>query len=485
MKKLHFLLSTMLVAMLMAVNPVQADNIDLQKAKQLGAYYLGVQSGAKSMTEADLTLVYQIPNVDQNIPALYFFNSSNGGSIVMSGSDCVSPVISYSSEEPIEIDHMAPAMLWYYLEFAKQVVAAQNANLTAKAEVSAEWKDLENHRVAAPSGAKSIYNTIKSVWGQDYPYNNLCPTIRDTHCVTGCVATAMAQIVKYWEYPTSGTGTIKYYWDEGYTYLKMKLDTVTFNYDKMPDTAFRGYYYTCNWTDEQIYETAKLNYACGLVNHMGYGIDGSGAAGRVYTKDAFTTYFKYDASTIKAAERSSKTDEQWKEMLKTELKNKRPVYYTAADPTSAGGDARHAFIITGYNTDNDRVRVNWGWDGSGNSTWFKIMEYQLNQSGYYFTDEHYAIWGIKPPSTEIRDMETVEEEAMPAYPNPAHTWVSIPYVLNGANSALLQIFSVDGRMMEQREVFANADKANINVESYPKGIYVYRINGKASKFVVE
>lgn len=509
MKRNHRILGLVVAFLLLQFSTFNAfaGDINRQTARQLASNFMSVKTGEKSLKAADMELVYEIPNTEKGIPAIYFFNSANGGFVVLSGNDCMDPVIAYSAESNIDPNNIPPAMLWYLQNFVDNICYYQNNNVQPDAQHVQMWKDLSVCNVQ-PDNAKYIYKTIKSIWNQDYPFNYYSPMVTsedgtDTDkAPVGCVATAMAMICKYWSYPVNPTGYISYYWTEGKTRLSARLDTVQFNYDLMPDTAFRGNSYTTWWNDAQIKEVSKLDYMLGLVNHMDFGYEGSGSVTQYYGVDALTKYFKFDKDSIQELSRTSaqwanytgtpnEKDTLWAETMGEEVHKKRPVFYTGHDNSSGGVHAGHAFIMERYNTTTKQGWFNWGWGGSGDC-WCNVISSTLRTNGYNFSSSHYVIIGIQPPADTLNAGENVaintvsnETSIAPIYPNPSNNWISVPYELGDQNSATLEIVTLDGRVMERRTVFAANNKTSINVSNYAKGVYVCRINGVTRKFVVE
>jgi hypothetical protein len=199
---------------------------------------------------------------------------------------------------------------------------------------------------------------VETRWNQDAPYNNLCPLDGISRSMTGCVATAMAQIMKYHEHPTTRTEPIPTY-------------TTTDKKIKVPDTAHPIANVTnYNWTQmlnsyisstsTQKTAVATLMYHCGASVEMNYTADESGANSRKVVT-ALKTYFDYDAGTTYLG-RNYHSYEEWVNLLKTELKANRPVYYDGYG--KLGDDVfGHAFVCDGYDT-ADFFHFNWGWGGS-------------------------------------------------------------------------------------------------------------------------
>lgn len=475
-----------------SVNQVHADNVDLAKAKQIGAYYMKVQSGAKSLTPENLDLVYQIDNTVMQVPALYFFNTTNNGFVIVAGNDCMDPIIGYSTEKGLDPNNMPSNLLWFLNGYVQSIVYAQNNDLQPSKEIKASWNELLNEELA-PATPKQIYKTLQSTWGQDYPYNAHCPVINGENACTGCVATAMAQIIKYWEYPIAPTGNVTY---NGGT---AHFGQYKFDYSLMPNEYVYG-----GWSEDQVNEVADLNYLCGVSVRMSYGTTeqgGSGAVTNMYLEKAMTNNWKYDKNSFQSLNRrnaqwqwsntSTSTpthgDTLWVDTCVKEIKAKRPVFYTGADLTSGGKDARHAWVLDGYNSSNKRVHMNFGWDGYGDG-YFNLYTSNLNALSYHFTSEHTAYF-MRPPQDTLDArmvaIDRVENDVFtaPAYPNPTSSIFTIPYKLNDG-SAILQVISADGRVIESRKIEGEGS-VTLNVRNWAKGVYIYRINGCSKKFIVQ
>ena len=470
-------------------NQSVADNVDLKKAKEVGAYYMAVQSGQKSLNSDDLNLVYQIPNAQMNIPAIYFFNTVNGGFVMVAGTDCMDPIIGYSTEGTFDPNNIPPSMMAFLNGYVQSIVYSQNNNLTPSADIQKTWDELVERRLPeAKDGEKTIYGTMSSTWDQSYPYNTLSPYINGTQSPTGCVATALAQIIHYWEYPHVGNGYTAYEISTG-EMLHANFGETYYDYSLMPDTL------KPTSSAAEIYATSLLNFHVGVAVNMGFGEEGSSAQSSDCVK-ALKKYFKYDASQIRTIDRTKEfflnnsntpnaKDTLWVDTCVQEIKAHRPIYYSARDLSSSGTHAGHAFVMERYNSGNGKVWFNWGWGGYSDC-WCNLYTSKLNAGGYNFTDSHYAIIGITPPADSLVAISHVEVAAdAPAYPNPANTIITIPYTLNGANSATMQVYNMEGKLVDQRVLSPEGRNIRIDVTNYPKGVYVYRYNGKAQRFVVQ
>ena len=305
MKKIfRLLLSTALIVSFMTVTQsVNAGNIDKATARQVGAYFMASQFGDKAITATSLKEVYQYPNVELGIPALYVFNTpGNRGFVIISGTDCVSPVVAYSTDGAFDPTNIAPNLNWWLTDQAQPIIYAQNNNLEPLNESLAEWETLIQERLPYfGQDSKEIIRLTTSTWNQEPLYNNLCPIDNGGRCVTGCVATAMAQIMYYWQYPWVGKSVHGYYWYKNgttATYLEANFGQTYYDYNNMVDAL------STSSTQEQINACALLSYHCGVAVDMNYSSEASGSHDEK-AKLAFYKYFKYNQDSIKLLDRSA------------------------------------------------------------------------------------------------------------------------------------------------------------------------------------
>ena len=212
-------------------------------------------------------------------PAVYVFSfdgdsRAGSGFAVVSADDIVPPLLGYG-DALIDTANMAPAFLYWVEDYAAQIGQLRTASGG-------------KHRVVPALDKPAIGPLMSTKWNQDDPYNQMCPTLYAKPTYTGCVATAMAQVMKYHEWPAVGTGTASYTW-EGRN-LQMNYKYYPFDWSNMLDTYVEGQY-----TQAQADAVATLMKACGYSVEMVYGTDASGA----YTADvadALRTYFDYSKS---------------------------------------------------------------------------------------------------------------------------------------------------------------------------------------------
>lgn len=223
-------------------------------------------------------------------------------------------------------------------------------------------------------------------WDQLEPYNRYCPISRGgDRCYTGCVATAMAQVLKYHETPVCGIGTRTIYYpehDTSGTPVTAEFGEHVYDWANMLDVYRAG-----NYTEEQAAAVATLMRDCGVAADMMYGgrqEDGSGA----YSQEAaagLRTYF--GIADAECLERDYYGEAQWMDIVYRELSENGPMYYGGASYSSGG----HAFVLHGYNADG-KVYVNWGWSGDDDG----FYDIALLNPGYYSFDmQQDMIIGVK------------------------------------------------------------------------------------------
>lgn len=308
--------------------------------------------------------------------AFYVFNSEaeNGGYVIVAADDVAAPMLGYADEGTFDADNIPANMAWWLDQYTQEIKWAIDKGLTTP-------------QAAAPRAARpSIAPLVSARWNQGDPYNLDCPQIGGTRCVTGCVATAMAQIMYYHKWPQgAGKGSVSYEWNG--TTLTKNFSSVTFDWNNMTDT------YNSNSTTAQKNAVAKLMSACGYSTKMNYGTGESGAQSQLIAW-ALTEYFDYDKG-IQTLSRYAYTKSGWDTVIYNELAAKRPVQYTGRTLAGEG----HAFVCDGYN--DGYFHINWGWGGASDG-YFLTSALDPNdqgiggaQSGMAFVTDQSIIIGIQ------------------------------------------------------------------------------------------
>ena len=322
----------------------QARAIALQKAAALGVVNPKASLSKQSPGGAEET----------DGKAFYLFNNGgNKGFVIVSGDDRLPEVIGYATSGTMAEDNM-PIQLKSLLDaFEKQYgeMAGDDARLES---AMAERMALAESSAAAKVTVMPLLGDIE--WNQGTPYNKLCPTFTNGQAVTGCVATAMAQVIRYYRYPTQLKNNIPSYTSKsGFSSSEITASSTTYDYNKM-----LGQYVSGNYSDEQASAVATLMLHCGCAVQMEYGVAGSYAI-TSSTSHVLGAYFAYDKSTLAFVDRCDYSLEEWCSIIDHELSNNRPIIYEGRTLSNEG----HAFVCDGANGDGF-YHINWGWSGSGN-----------------------------------------------------------------------------------------------------------------------
>lgn len=294
--------------------------------------------------------------------------ASDGGYVVVSANEAVPAVLGYSKQS---FSPSNPALQWWL----KAVDEACNALPAAGMQYSylpSDWQ-LPDH----------VDPLVTSLWGQMTPFNDLCPLDPQGRCVTGCVATAMSQVMYTHRWPRQGQGTHSMiFTDSKLTPHELTFDygATTFDWDNMLDD------YSQTYTSSQRKAVATLMYAAGVSVDMDYSPDGSGTIA-TYIPEALHQYFGYPQAQV--IYRNDGRDEQWCHTMYDELSDGAPIIYNGIDVLNMGG---HSFVVDGYDSDG-LVHVNWGWNGTDNGYYdFRL----LNPEGYTFSHYQTMIIGLRP-----------------------------------------------------------------------------------------
>lgn len=326
----------------------------------------------------------------------YVFNvGQNEGFVMVSGDDRTPAILGYGENGNMDMSQLPDNLRYWLEEYERQIAQLDHVQAAPVSHVQ----------------RASIAPMITTYWGQDAPYNNLCPIDVETQkrSVTGCLATAMAQVMYFHKYPAATTITIPAYRTATLNMLVPAIEPTTIDWDNMLP------YYTVSSTNVQKTAVAKLMQMCGSASKMDYSSEGSGA-GTDGLLAALYRYFGYD-EYLRAVSRSDYTIGEWNDMIYAELAANRPVLYAGY---SMGGG--HQFVIDGY-SDNDLFHVNWGWDGYFQDTYFllSILNPGSNSgTGASTTADGYSIWqeamlGVQPPTGQRAITEVLQTYRLYVY----------------------------------------------------------------------
>lgn len=332
---------------IMALMSVFAENVTVGRAQKVAESLLKSKTGQTPN-------IHLIEYADQASFNNFYVFGNNNCFVIVSTDDRVTPILGYSTENSFCVTNMPENLFCWLKAYDDEVTTALSQHMEATEEILSEWESLINGKGMIPKTRASVSPLIKTTWGQGAPFNGLCPETSGNstgHAYAGCVATAMAQIMNYWEHPVRGTGSHSYNCSN-FGQLSANFEDTTYDWDNMRNT------YSFDYNPTEANAVATLIFHCGVSVNMSYGDNGSSA----YSTDvpnALTTYFGF-ANSIVFRYKSSYSNSQWISMLKSELNNARPVYYIGRS-----SDVGHAFVCDGYNSSN-YFHFNWGWYGHCN-----------------------------------------------------------------------------------------------------------------------
>ena len=290
--------------------------------------------GLQSSGDAALRPVYT--QSAGSLPAAYVFDTRSGCKVV-SADDVAAPLLGYADEGSFDAANI-PDNLRYWLESYASEIAWARDNGVEPARSRASRAD------RAP-----IAPLVKTQWNQGSPYNNYCPIYNGSRSVTGCVATAMAQVMKYYNYPAKGTGSHSYTTKTLKISQSMDFSSTSFRWTSMADS------YGSFSSTSQKNAVATLMHACGVSVDMDYTPNESGAPS-MNVASALANYFGYDKG-VRYLMRDYYGMAEWEELVYNQLVEFGPVQYSGSN-TSAG----HSFVCDGYSADG-YFHFNWGWGG--------------------------------------------------------------------------------------------------------------------------
>ncbi|WP_346695076.1 thiol protease/hemagglutinin PrtT [Barnesiella viscericola] len=361
----------------------------LQEAQQIANSFSGntgkttdLKKGVKSTTQ----LAFVQEGASQ--PLYYVFNKGTGF-VIVSADDRATEILGYSDAGSFDVNNLPDNF-----RFLLESYATELEDLSAVPETDAV--PMIPVKASAQTGNTSVAPLLGNIlWDQGDPYNNFCPTLQNGNkAAVGCVATAMSQIMGYYQWPLKGTGTIPGYTTRtnGFVIDDVNIDNTYYDWDHM--TPF----YNSESTAEEREAVALLAYHCGISVNMDY--DSSSGAYSFDVPKALTTYFGYNEN-MEIYSRSYYTKAEWDSIIRNELDEGRPVYYSGQ---STGGG--HAFVCDGYDT-NGLFHINWGWSGLSNG-YFMLSDLTPPAQGTGGSNSGYnssqsIIVGIQPQTMPERE----------------------------------------------------------------------------------
>ena len=380
MRKIVILLLVMVSAGMVARTPEQAAVIasEFFSHSQADPVQRMRRAAVATTSTQDVEWVYTQYQINETTPAVYVFNAiDEQGFVLVSAEDNARAVLGYSDEGHIDAQNIPANMRAWLQMYADELARAAKAPAVADAQRTVEY-----YPVVEPL----IGNVA---WNQDAPYNNHCPIDPNTNqrSVTGCMATAVAQVMYHHKYPKKGTGTYSYWC--GWENLSVDFSKATYDWDHMLPSYKNGY------TQQESDAVAKLMYHVGVACNMWYGSSASGADMGMGMQ-ALVRHFDYDAA-IRVLMKDYMDEEMVMDEIVVELQSSRPVFIEALTKRQEG----HAFILDGIQADG-YIHINWGWGGYGNGYFALSAMNPINQGiggasdDGAFTEQVTLYTGIQP-----------------------------------------------------------------------------------------
>lgn len=358
--------------------------VDTTEAKRLAINFIENNLG-NDIDPDNLQQIHFQNQRSQGQPAFYIYNFDHGF-VIISGNDATIPVLGYSTEQRFEGRNI-PDGLQALLEQYQSEIESITENTSSDSTIERQWQNLRN-RTGNTRQNRSVNHFIESSWGQDPLYNQLCPTDPNAssgHAVAGCIAVAMAQVMRYWQYPTNGFGS-NGYTSGNYGYQFADFSNSSYLYSLMPNEI------NAQSPENQKNAVATLIYHCGVAVNMSYGTTASSAYALgnapscVY---AMAHYFGY-GDAIGIRRNAFPTDAAWIDTLERQLNHGYPIILTGSGSTGS-----HTFVCDGYNN-SDQFHINWGWKGLYNG-YFTITS--LTPGTYDYSSNQNAIINLHPTPT--------------------------------------------------------------------------------------
>ena len=331
-------------------------------------------------------------------PIYYIYNvAQNRGFVIVSAEKRTMPVLFYTFDGTYSSENQNENFAYWLGLYKKQIDFVRTQNVPKDMNIEKFWDYYVAASVALAKDVDAVSPLLTTNWNQDCYYNGSCPSATFGPCgkvYAGCVADAMAMVMKYHNYPTHGYGTHSYAhttangFANNYGTLTANYGATTYNWASMPN----------NVTSSNS-AVATLIYQCGVSVNMNYDDQGSGA----YLSDvpeAMNYHFTY---STQYADRVMYSDDDWALLIKNSLDSLRPVLYGGNDASMGG----HAFVCDGYQnsgTYSNMFHFNWGWSGSSNG-YVYLSDIAPSSSGYNFNDYQEIVYNAypKPATVPVAD----------------------------------------------------------------------------------
>jgi len=374
-----------------------AKEVSVEDARLVAKNFFFQQSQTVNIADYEKTQ-FSVNFIDRaEVLNFYVFNiEGRDGFVVVSGQDFTRPILGYSDQNNVDFTNLSPELNFLLEGYRQQIKFGVDNNAVATESDLNQWQRLRMNTGSRTSVVSTAGPLIITTWNQSPYYNDQCPAnSTGEKAVAGCVAVAMAQVMKYYNHPAQGNSSKSYYDNSGSVthYANISYASQTYAWNNMP--------LNLNAANTEV---AKLLYHCGHSTQMNWEVDGSGTQ-TSYVVTALKNYFKYNTSVIERDRTdwdgsNNYTDAQWEQMIRTEIDALRPIIYSGYDEAMAG----HAWNCDGYQSDGGTgflYHMNYGWGGYGNGYFALTNLVSGTTPGgetTYFDRGHQIIVNIMPAS---------------------------------------------------------------------------------------
>ena len=439
---------------------ISAKPVDANTASTVATHFFAMKynHSPESLNPIVAYTATSLRNENGSAPAFYVVNFEPEGFVIVAGDDRSQPILAFSDEGAFVTENM-PAHIRFFLEgYVEEIQYIIDKQQAVDDKTQQKWAALLSDTPPTPKDGDGDIVVApllgNNKWNQTKYYNDLCPAdatgdpAYGGHAAVGCGALVMGQVMRYWQYPTTGQGSHSY--NSSYGTLSADFGATTYHYESMPDKIIPELH-----PDSCIEALATLLYHCGVSVNMNYGPSAS-VCNSNYIVSALSQYFCYP-STIQYIERGNLSSTVWLNYLKNELDEGAPFMY--------GGSGGHVWTCDGYQ-DSDFFHFNWGWGGKQNGF------YSLtNCSSYGFNSNHAIIIGIRGPELPSSAIGEHHEKKVKVFPNPTKSNVHV--YAESQPVTEVQVFDIFGKMLSRKSVAEN--EFFIDLSEYGTGTYILRI----------
>ena len=375
----HASIAPLIIVWLAMIIPLYGEAVPPKIAEQVAVNWMAAHS---DIAKQDIQAWERIDEAPDGEVLFYIFNIIPSGWVIVTADDDCLPIIGYSPKGEFGREDLPPALEEWLTERGREIShqILTRALPADKARDQWLWYSNETYDFSKAGTEKAVSALMSTTWNQTCYYNADCPEDDDAmngYCgrvPVGCVATAMAQVMKYHGHPTTGRGSHSYTPGD-YGVQDANFGLTTYNWAAMPNSISSAHT-----------GLAQLSYHCGVSVNMNYGPAGSGAS-MFAARNALVDYFRYDPAATNMSRPGNTAS--WIDTLKSQLDNSRPIIY------SGSGTGGHAFIFDGYDASNN-FHVNWGWGGYLDG-FFSVDD--LTPGSMDFNSGHSAMINIYPSYT--------------------------------------------------------------------------------------